>query len=67
MKSKPKKTYKYKLTVEFESEVPVKLYPEKLGIQYENGLPYFVESRIDTESVNSSFIYGSGKRKLTKG
>jgi hypothetical protein len=52
--------YKYELKIIFESNKPITKLDEKLGIQYENGLAYFVKS----STINESFIYGSGKRFL---
>ena len=60
---KTKKTHRYLLTIEFECELPVKAVRNVL-IQFENGLPYFVETSKD--SVNNSFVYGTGKAKLKK-
>lgn len=59
------KTHKYSVTIEFESEIPVKLVDQGL-VQFENALPYFLDpkSSRQKESVNNTFVYGSGKIKL---
>ena len=53
-------THKYKITLEFESEVPVKKHPNDLT-QFENALPYLVDG-----DINNAYVYGSGKFKLKK-
>lgn len=63
------KKHKYTLTIEFETDTPIKTVAtqkDKDLIQFENGLPYFVEAKRTGESVNDSFVYGSGKVKLKK-
>jgi hypothetical protein len=57
------KTHKYILTIEFESDGPVTKHIDPL-IQFENGLGYFVEGTQD--SINNTFIYGTGNSKLVK-
>lgn len=56
------KKYKYKITITFESEAPMKEVKEEL-IQFENALEYFVEpkSKNPKKGINNTFIYGSGK------
>ena len=60
------KTHKYVLTIEFESERVVHSVRNAL-VQFENGLGYFVEvdERIN-DSINNTFVYGTGKTKLKK-
>jgi hypothetical protein len=59
------KTHKYILTIEFESEHAVKKFAD-FHVQFENGLGYFVECPKLTETINTSFVYGTGKTKLIK-
>jgi hypothetical protein len=60
------KTHKYVLTIEFESEQPVKKHADAL-IQFENGLGYFVEGKdFHSNSIDNTFVYGTGKTKLKK-
>ncbi len=56
--------HKYQLIIEFESDKPVKIQPA-YGIQYENALGHFVFNN-GYDSINSTFIYGTGKTKLKK-
>jgi RNA polymerase-interacting CarD/CdnL/TRCF family regulator len=67
-KTKPKKikTYKYQITVDFETTEPLKAYGQKDSVQFENGLPYFAEATKAGTSLNDSFVYGSGKIKMKK-
>lgn len=60
-----KKTYKYKLVVEFESEKPLKMNDQEL-IQFENGLPYFADTKDKSTTLNSTYVYGSGKMTFTE-
>lgn len=62
------KKHKYILTIEFESEKPVVKFSDKDGVQFENGLGYFVDTpaKRPFSSINTSFVYGSGKTKLRK-
>lgn len=55
-----KKNHSYQLTITFESTTPVTKFADAL-IQFENGIPYFTKG-----DINNSFVYGSGKVKLTK-
>lgn len=60
---------KYKLVIEFETETPVKPIvkaSENTLVQFENAIPYFVETKNKNLSVNESFVYGSGSFKLTE-
>lgn len=59
------KTHKYVLTIEFESELAVVKGKDAL-VQFENGLTYFVEVPNGPESINNTFVYGTGKTKLKK-
>ena len=59
------KTHKYILTIEFESEKAVVKGKDAL-VQFENGLTYFVEVPFGVESINNTFVYGTGKTKLKK-
>ena len=59
------KTHKYVLTIEFESEMAVVKGKDAL-VQFENGLTYFVEVPMGKESINNTFVYGTGKTKLKK-
>lgn len=59
-----KQKNKYILTVKFETENLLNEIDPDL-IQFENGLPYFVETKNKGRSVNNSFVYGSGKIKLS--
>ena len=61
-----KKLHKYVLTIEFESEQPVKKHAD-VRVQFENGLGYFVEGKdFHSNSINNTFVYGTGKTKLKK-
>ena len=62
---KAKKTHRYQMTIEFETEHPLKAVNNSL-IQFENALPYFAEVTKAKESLNNSFVYGSGKMKIKK-
>ena len=57
--------HKYQLVIEFESEKPV-IKGKNALIQFENGLTYFVEVPNGPDSINGTFIYGTGKTKLKK-
>lgn len=57
--------HSYKLTIKFSSEKPVKKVEDYL-IQFENGLPYFMEVIQENDSINNTFIYGTGSAKLKK-
>ena len=58
---------RYKLVIEFETESPVKPIvksSDSAMVQFENAIPYFVETKNKNVSANESFVYGSGKFKL---
>lgn len=57
--------HKYKLTIEFETDKPVKKHADAL-IQFENGLPYFVDTSDKDDSINYTFEHGTGKARLKK-
>lgn len=59
------KTHKYVLTIEFESERPIKATPSRLT-QFENGLCYLVEPSTGAYSIEETYVYGTGKSKLKK-
>ena len=56
-----KRKTKYKLTIEFETDQPVKKVAN-WAVQFENGLTYFVEGG----NINEGFVYGSGRTTLKK-
>ena len=52
------------MTIEFESEKPV-IKGNDTFCPFEKGLPYFV-GHSDADSLNNTFVYGTGKTKLKK-
>lgn len=59
------KKYKYELTVQFETDQPVKQHDSRM-IQYENLLEYAVHDAKCKNDVGMLFQYGTGKLKLKK-
>ena len=59
------KKHKYVLTIEFESEKPVKKHADA-QIQFDSALGHFVEVPGHSWTIDGTFHYGSGKTKLKK-